>query len=64
MKTNITTSIVITLVLSKEEAAWLHLVMQNPLHGQQPTEESKEDAVMRYKFFDATSITKETKRTD
>lgn len=54
MRTNITTSIVVTLVLSQEEAAWLHLLMQNPLHGQQPAEESPEDAEMRQKFWDAT----------
>jgi hypothetical protein len=57
MRTNITTSVVVTLVLSKEEAVWLHNVMQNPLHGQDHYEESVEDSEMRKKFFDATTPT-------
>ena len=43
-----------TLVLDEEETAWLHAVMQNPLHGQEPGQESREDEVMRSKFFNAT----------
>lgn len=44
----------ITLVLNKEEATWLHSIMQNPLHGQSPDEEDTMDAVLRHRFFDAT----------
>jgi hypothetical protein len=54
MRSNITTSIVVTLVLTPEEAAWLAGNMQNPLHGQTPSEESPEDAAMRRKFWEAT----------
>ena len=57
MKASITTNIVVTLVLSPEEAAWLHIVMQNPLHGQRYAEETNEDSDMRKKFFDATTPT-------
>lgn len=55
MRSNLTTTIVVTLVLSLEEAEWLHNVMQNPLmpaedHGHEPVI----DAEMRHKFFEAT----------
>jgi len=55
MRVNITTNIVVTLVLSKEEAAWLHAVMQNPMtvHSD-PSTEHPTDAEMRRKFWDAT----------
>jgi hypothetical protein len=47
-------SVEVTLVLDEKEADWLHGVMQNPLHGQSPDDESPEDAEMRIKFFLAT----------
>lgn len=54
MQTQTTTSTVITLTLSPEEAKWLHAVMQNPMHGLDPHNEGREDAEMRQKFFLAT----------
>lgn len=54
MKSTITTTIVVTLVLSKDEAGWLHTVMQNPLHDQNPHRESDVDRGMRQKFWEAT----------
>lgn len=54
MKSNITTSIVVTLVLSHEEAEWLNAVMQNPLHGTDPSKEPFTEKEMRHKFFEAT----------
>ena len=56
MRVNITTNIVVTLVLSPDEANWLNGVMQNPLHGQDPGTEPLDDKEMRRKFFDATQI--------
>lgn len=41
------------LTLQEEEAEWLRGVMQNPLYGQTPEEESEEDNRMRRAFFDA-----------
>lgn len=46
--------ITITLTLNEREAAWLHAVMQNPLHGESPARESEENKVMRQMFFTAT----------
>jgi hypothetical protein len=54
MKAGKVTKVETHLTLTQEETDWLHLVMQNPLHGQHPSEESKEDAEMRLKFFNAT----------
>lgn len=56
MKVQTTTSVVTTLVLSQEETAWLHAVMQNPLCGPNDIE-LHEDAEMRRKFFEATTPT-------
>lgn len=50
MRTNVTTNIVVTLVLSQEEAAWLHNYVQNDLTGS----EVAYDAEMRRRFFEAT----------
>lgn len=44
------------LELNEEEANWLHAVMQNPLWDETPESEDPQDAIMRKKFFDATSI--------
>lgn len=44
---------VVVLELTVEEARWLKGVMQNPLWGDSPEEESIEDNNMRRKFFDA-----------
>lgn len=44
----------LTLVLTEEEAHWLKCVMQNPLHGQDASDENGQDAAMRHKFFNAT----------
>lgn len=46
----------IILELNEEEASWLHAVMQNPLLGETPDSEDPQQAKMRKKFFDATSI--------
>lgn len=54
MRSNLTTNIVVTLVLSHDEAKWLNAQMQNPLHDIHPNEENSEDAEMRKKFFEAT----------
>ena len=53
MKSNLSQAIVVTLIMSEEEADWLHRAMQNPLHGGDPNQESQEDAVMRQKFWEA-----------
>ena len=52
MESKLTKLVVLT--LTKEEADWLHNVMQNPLWNQNPDEESPEDAEMRRNFFEAT----------
>ena len=53
MRSNVTTSIVLTLVLSQEEAAWLHRYMHNAAtYG-----DTAEDTAMRLKFFEATNHT-------
>lgn len=52
MRTSLTTSIVVTLVLSKEEAAWLHALVQQP-DGEFAIEDPS-DAYMRKKFSEAT----------
>lgn len=58
MRSNITTNIVVTLVLSPEEAAWLHAVVQNPLHPDtHPDDENVLDKEMRRKFWEATKPT-------
>jgi hypothetical protein len=44
----------VTLVLTEDEARWLHDQMQNPLHDNDLATESLEDASMRMKFFNAT----------
>lgn len=54
MKTNVETSVTYTLILDKEEAEWLHNVMQNPLHNQHPIAEATYDRDMRIQFFEAT----------
>lgn len=55
MRSAITTSIVVTLVLSNEEAEWLNKVMQNPLHPDtHPDDENALDKEMRRKFWEAT----------
>lgn len=54
MKSQSSITRVLKLELTEEETAWLHAVMQNPLHGQEPGQESREDEVMRSKFFNAT----------
>lgn len=51
MAPEVTTS---TNVLSDEQLRWLHGVMQNPLHGQDPFEEDNHDSEMRIKIFEAT----------
>lgn len=38
--------------LTKEEAQWLRLLVQNPV-GSTPDDESPQDAAMRKKFFTA-----------
>lgn len=46
---------VIVLELTEDEAHWLHGVMQNPLWGEHPDNDTEYDRAMRRKFFDATT---------
>ena len=46
----------VTLYLTKEEADWLHYIMQNPITSNNPHEEPPEDRSMRQKLFEATEI--------
>ena len=56
MKSSYTKTVVeITLVITGEEAAWLHEMMQIPINYDRPENESIEDSTMRHKFFDATT---------
>lgn len=50
---------VFVLELDELEATWLNAVMQNPLHAQHPSEETKFDKEMREKFFFATKEQKQ-----
>lgn len=53
MKSTVTRSIEVTLVLTKQEADWLHALMQNPLTFPDG-KETPEDNEMRRKFWEAT----------
>ena len=44
----------VILILTKEEAKWLHQLVHTPLRGEDITEESVEDSRMRSTFFHAT----------
>ena len=55
---NIEKTTTLVLHLTPEEAVWLHGVMQNPLHTQDPHDEDQYDAQMRRRFFDATQLDK------
>jgi hypothetical protein len=52
MKSTITTTVVVSLELTQDEAEWLHGVMQNPFYEH----ETKEDAEMREQFWKATAL--------
>lgn len=53
----VTTTTQVTLVLTAEEAKWLHEVMQNPLSEDcNPDHEDPYDREMRHAFFEATAI--------
>jgi hypothetical protein len=54
MQVKTTTTVQITLILSSEETEWLHSLMQNPLHVEHPSDEDKQNKVMRLAFFEAT----------
>jgi hypothetical protein len=56
MQSNITRNIVVTLVMSAEEADWLHTIMQNPFYCLGPEDEDHRDKEMRLKFWNATSL--------
>jgi len=43
-----------TMILTEDESLWLHRVMQNPLHGEDPDEEDGVNRDMRGRFFRAT----------
>lgn len=53
MKATTVTETKVILEMTEEESQWLKLVMQNPLHGQTPIDESSHDAAMRKAFFEA-----------
>lgn len=53
-----TMSATVTLQLSAVEADWLKQQMQNPLHGQNPMEETPEDREMRKELWTALSYPK------
>lgn len=53
MRSSRKTVSVTTLRLDDEEAQWLREQMQNPLHGQDYTDESAHDKDMRERFFKA-----------
>lgn len=52
MESKVSKKVTVTLVLSEEEAAWLHALVQNPLVDG----ESEQDTEMRKKFFYATKV--------
>lgn len=53
----VSTTIQVTLVLTAEEAEWLHGVMQNPLSEDcNPANEDPYDKEMRKTFYEATAI--------
>jgi hypothetical protein len=49
-----TTMVVLELKLTEKERQWLHNVMQNPLHNQNPHEEDELDSKYRQMFFELT----------
>ena len=49
MKAEVALRVVLT--LEEEEAYWLKAVMQNPLFGREPSEESEKDRDMRKNIF-------------
>jgi hypothetical protein len=53
MKIKNQTTMKITLKLEEHEALWLKGIMQNPLHGENPEEESRKDKKMRTLFWNA-----------
>lgn len=57
MQVNRTREVVITLVLTEEEAQWLHGTLQNPLNGVSLQNEDPLDNAMRRRFFEATHTT-------
>lgn len=51
MKGSIETTTTVKLELTQDEANWLRGIMQNPLHGQNPSEEVDYDRSMRMLFW-------------
>ena len=49
MKAEVALQVVLT--LEEDEAYWLKAVMQNPLFGRKPSEESEKDRDMRKNIF-------------
>lgn len=56
MKTTVEYTKKWTLELTDEEVQWLNGVMQNPLHGEGPTEEASKDQEMRRRFYEGTTM--------
>jgi hypothetical protein len=61
MQVKTTATVQITLILSSEEAQWLHELMQNPLFGEHPGQEYQRNKAMRFAFFEATEPTTQEK---
>ena len=53
MKVSSDRIIEVQLILNEKEARWLKANMQNPLHNQDPIDESDVDVEMREAFFTA-----------
>lgn len=58
MKHEIETCTVLRLELTREEADYLHGIMQNPGYGVTPSEEPESERQIREKFFRATDLFK------
>ena len=56
MKNEIKRNVEIILTLNGGEAQWLHEIMQNPIHCENPADESPTDNAIRHMFFNATKF--------
>jgi hypothetical protein len=51
IKVTSTVDVEITITMDLRDARWLQMVMQNPLWGETPEEETEEDCKARSDFF-------------